>query len=129
MTDTLYDNTLYYKCNTCGNTIECSHPELHICKIPKEVQFEKLSKEIGKIQLSIIELETQKGFLERDRQKVCPHNRIEEGRGDKWFSYPEWGTNPFTLKCIVCGLLGKYTHMPGQEKWLKNYEILTKLKR
>lgn len=129
MNDTLYNNTLYYKCNTCGEAIECSHPELHICKIPKEVQFEKLSREIGKIQSSIIELETKKGFLERERQKVCPHSRIEEGGGDKWFSYPDWGTNPFTLRCTLCGLHGTYTHKPGTEKRLKNYELLNKLKR
>ena len=129
MTDKLYNNTLYYKCNTCGEAIECSKPELHICKIPKEVQFEKISKDIGKIQLSILELETQKDHLYTQRQKVCPHNKIEEGGGDKWFSYPEWGTNPFTLRCNFCGLTVIYTHKPGEEKWLKNYEVLDKLKR
>ena len=129
MTDKLYEETLYYKCNTCGDTIECSHPELHICKIPKEVQLEKLHKEIDKVQLSIVELETKKVSLEKERQKVCPHRDIKTGGGDMWFSYPEYGTNPFTLRCTICGLLGEYTHMPGQEKWLRNYEILEKLKR
>jgi hypothetical protein len=89
-------------------------------------KYNTLSKRIERIKEQEKSLREKKELLEKKRQKVCLHLHIEKSGGDKWFNYPEWGTNPFRMQCKDCGLLGIYTHRPEEEKWLKNWNILEK---
>jgi hypothetical protein len=88
-------------------------------------KFETLNEKIAALGSEIELLELRKKTLEAQRQKVCPHKRIERSGGEEWYDYFEknnHGYNPYILRCLDCGLSGSSNRYDnGKEN--KDYPI------
>ena len=54
-------------------------------------------------------------------QQKCPHHNVEKTGGGMWHEWPDYGSYPYILKCLDCGLAGK-----SDDKDDNNYDVLCK---